>query len=73
MELYEFHVLQRGARVVRQRVSITGVLPTIARNAVRSADAAGRKHNRLCREQLESAALTIVPDRARNPVSVFEE
>jgi len=65
--------LQRGARVVRQRVSVTSVLPTIARNAVRSADAAGRKHHRLCREQLESSALTIVPDRARNPVSVFEE
>src|SRR5262245_36534839 len=41
MELHELHVLQRSADLVRESMAVAGVLPTVARNGVGPADAAG--------------------------------
>jgi len=73
MELHELHVLQGGASVVRERVSVAGVFPAIARHAVRSADAAGCENHGLRREDLEASALAVVTQRAGNPIPILEQ
>ena len=73
MKLHEFHVDQLGARVIRERVAIAGVFPTVARDLVSAADAAGRQHDGLRAKQLESAALALVPERAGDAIAVREQ
>ena len=68
MELHELHVLERRARVVRERVSVAGVFPAVARDAERSADAAGGEHNGLGGEELEPSPLAVVAQRAGDAI-----
>ena len=71
MELHELHVLQRGAGVVGERVAVAGVLPAVARDLERAADAAGREHDRLRAEQAEASALAVVGERAGDAIAVL--
>jgi hypothetical protein len=63
VELHKFHVHQLGARVVRQRMAIPGVFPTIARDLIGASDATGRENDGLRPEQLEAAPLALVSKR----------
>ena len=65
MELDELHVDELGAGAKRQRVAVAGAFPTVARDLVGAADAAGREDHRLGGEDVEAAALAVVGDRAR--------
>src|SRR5204863_8793450 len=73
MKLNEFHIDQLGARMVGKRVSVSGVLPTVARDPESAPDSAGGQHDRFCFEETKAAALAIVSKRANNPIAVFEQ
>ena len=73
MELHELHVHQVGAGVIRERLAVAGVLPAVARDFVRAADAAGSEHNRFRTEQYEPSALTLVRERAHDTSGVGEQ
>jgi hypothetical protein len=64
MKLHELHVLERRAGLVRERMSVAGVLPAVGGDRVRPADAAGGEHDRLAAVEPEPAALAVVPQRA---------
>ena len=63
MELNELHVDQLRAGVVGERMAVSGAFPTVARDLVGSADAAGGQHDRFRAKNLESSALAIVAKR----------
>ena len=65
--------MQLGAGVVGERVAVAGVLPAVAGDLVRLADAAGRQHDRLGLEDDEAAALAVVGERAGDAVAVLEQ
>ena len=67
MELDELHVHQVRARLERERVTVAGVLPAVAGDLERAADAAGREHDRARVEDPEPALLAVVGERARDP------
>ena len=73
MELHELHVDQLGAGVVGQRVPVARVLPAVAGDLERAADAAGREDHRFRAKQLEAAALALVAERADDAVAVLEQ
>src|SRR5689334_23407470 len=73
MELNELHVLQRGAGVVSEGVTVAGVLPAIAGNTERATDPSGRENHCFRGEELESSALTVVADGSGNPVAVLQQ
>ena len=54
-------------------MTVTGAVPTIARDLVRLADSAGRKHDRFRAKNFESPALAIVTERARDSVAVLKK
>src|SRR6185503_11013776 len=54
---------------IRERVAVPGAFPAVARHLVGTPCSASRQHDRLCREQMESATLAVVPHRTgRTPV-----
>src|SRR5262249_32779355 len=63
VELDELHVLQFGPGVVGERVAVAGVLPAVAGDLVRLADAAGRQHHGLRPKHGEPAAVAVVGER----------
>ena len=73
MKLHELHVDQLRARVVGERVAVAGVLPAIARDLVRPADAAGGEHDCLCAKHFEPPALAIVAERADDALAVLQQ
>ena len=73
MELDELHVLQRRAGLVGEGVAVAGVLPAVAGDAERAAQAARREDDRLRAEHLEAAALAVVGQRARHAAVVGEQ
>ncbi len=73
MKLNILHVDQFRARVIRERMSVAGAIPAVARDLVRLADSAGGKHNRFGLENFEPAALAIVAKCANNAVAVFQQ
>ena len=73
MELHELHVDQVGSGVIRERMPVAGVLPAVARDLVRAADAAGREHNGLRPEQLEPAPFALVRESAHDAAAVGEQ
>src|SRR5215208_838820 len=50
VELHELHVLQHGAGIVGERVSVSGVLPAVAGDAESPAYSSSRQHDCLCGE-----------------------
>ena len=54
-------------------MAVAGVLPAVAGDLVRLADAAGRQHNRLGLEDDEPALLAVVAEGAADAVAVLEE
>ncbi len=73
MELHELHIEQRRARVIRERMAVAGVFPTVAGDLKRAADSAGRQHHRLGVKQLEASALAIVSERAHAAVAILQQ
>ena len=73
MELDEFHVHEVGARVVREGVAVAGVLPAVAGDLERAADAAGREHHGTGAKHFEAAALALVPECADDTLAVLEQ
>jgi hypothetical protein len=73
MELNELHIHQRRSGMIRKRVTVACVLPTITGDLVGSADAAGRKYNGIRVEYLEPASLALVGKRPRNAIPILEE
>src|SRR5262249_33846225 len=73
VELDELHVDQLGAGVVAEAVAVAGILPAVAGDLVRLADAAGRQHHRLGPEDDEPAALAVVAERPRDAVAVLQQ
>src|SRR5262249_23153541 len=62
VKLDELHVHEVGAGLVGERMAIARVLPAVAGDLVGPADAARRQHHRLCGEDAEPTALTIVAE-----------
>ena len=73
VKLDELHVLQFGASVVSERMAVAGVLPAIAGDLVRFADAAGCKHDRLRLKDDESASFARIGQRPGDSIAVLEE
>ena len=73
VELHELHVDEFGPGVVGERVAVAGVLPRVARDLVRLADAAGGQNDGLGLEDDEPAALAVVAERPGDAVAVLEE
>src|SRR5205807_3470266 len=64
---------QLGAGVIRERMAVAGVLPTVGGDFERASDAAGREDDRTSAEHLEAAALSIVSERADHAIAVAQQ
>ena len=73
MKLDEFHVHQRGAGVIGERVAVAGVFPTVAGDFEGAADAAGGEHDGLGAKEMEAAALAVVAEGAGDAVAVLQQ
>src|SRR5207247_9610771 len=56
-----------------KRVTIASEFPTIARDFVGAADAAGRKDDRFGAENLEASALALIAESADYSVAIFQQ
>ena len=72
MKLYELHVDEFRAGVVRQGMTVTGVFPAVAGDPERFADTAGGQDDRLGLDDLESPLLAVVCQGSRNPLTILE-
>ena len=59
--------------MIRERVAVAGVFPTVAGDLKRAPDAARRQHHRLGVKQFEAPALAIVGERAHAAVAILEQ
>src|SRR5262249_34869452 len=73
MELHKLHVHEVGAGVIGQRLTVAGVLPTVACNLVGPADASGSQHNGPGGIKQKAASLPIVTKRANDAISILEQ
>jgi hypothetical protein len=73
MELHILHVDQRCARMVCERVSIPGAIPTVTRDLVSFADAASREHDCLRAKNLKVSALAIVAECSNYARTIFQQ
>src|SRR5439155_6527127 len=73
VELDELHADQVRTGVVRQRVSVAGVLPGVAVDPVGAADAAGGEDDGLRAEEEEASALAPIGERPADPPPVGQE
>ena len=48
MELHKFHIHQRGAGLIGERVTVARVFPAVARDFVCPSNSSSREHHRLC-------------------------
>src|SRR4029077_15245924 len=71
MKLHELHIHKRSPRVIRERVPVAGVFPTVAGDFVGAANSASRQHDRLGAEHMESPAFAIIPKCACYPVAIL--
>src|ERR1051325_3068141 len=54
-------------------MTIAGILPAVAGDAIRPADPAGRQHHRLGAEQFKASPLAIVADCTGDAITVLEQ
>jgi hypothetical protein len=73
MKLNELHVDQFRPGVIRERMTVAGIFPTVAGDLVGAADAAGGEHDGLCFENLEASALALVGQNSGHPLAVLEQ
>ena len=73
MELNIFHVDQRRAGVIGERMSVAGAIPTVARDLVGLADPARGENDCLGAKNSEPAALAIVPECADDTLAILEQ
>src|SRR5260370_39789833 len=73
MELHELHVHEIRAGIVGERVAITGVLPTVAGEPVRTSHSACREDDGFRLKQQEAAALAVVAESSNNTISLFKQ
>src|SRR5215467_9595027 len=59
--------------MIRQRMSVTGAIPTVARDFVRFADPTSGEDDCFSLENFEMAALPIVSKRANNAIPILEQ
>ena len=69
----ELHVDQFRPRVIPQRVSVTGALPTVGRDLKSAPEAAGGQDDGTRVKDSELPALAVVPEGAHHAISVLEE
>ena len=72
MELHIFHVDQRSAGMIRERVSITGAIPTVTGDLVSFAYPASREHDCLGAKNLKVSALAIVTECSNYTRAIFQ-
>ena len=73
MELNVFHVDQLRAGVVGERMAVTRAIPTVARDLVGFADAAGREDDGFRAKNSESSAFAIVTKRPANSPAILQQ
>ena len=73
MELNEFHVDQRRVRVIRERMSVAGAIPTVTCDLIRLADSARGENHCLRLKNLEPAALAIISERTDDALTVLQQ
>ena len=73
MKLNELHVDQLRAGVVGERMTVAGAIPTVARDLVRFADAAGGEDDRFRAKNFEPAAFAIVTKRADDSFAILQQ
>ena len=71
MKLNELHVDEFRTGLVRQRVSISSVFPTVARDFVRATDSARGQYHSFGAENFETPSLALIAERAYDTVAVF--
>src|SRR5579864_2441598 len=73
MELHKFHVQQSRTGMVGERVAIARIFPTVAGDFECPSNSSCRQHHSLGTEQVKSAALAVVPKRARDTTAVLQQ
>ena len=73
MELHILHVDQRRTGMIREGMSVTGTIPTVARDFVRFADSTSGENDRFRLKNFEMAALAIVPECADNAIAILQQ
>src|SRR5207248_11663803 len=73
MKLNELHIDELRTGLVRQRVSLTCICPTVAGDFVRATDSARGQHHCFGAENFETPSLALVSERAYDTVAVFEQ
>src|SRR5581483_1556971 len=73
MELYKFHVQQRGAGMISERMAIACVLPTVAGDFEGASDSPGGENHGLGAEQMKSSAFAVVAKCSGDSVAIFQE
>ena len=73
MELHELHVHQIRASFVGQGMTVAGVLPTVARDTVGSANTPGCQDNRRGVEPHEAPPLPIEAERSGHTAVIFQQ
>ena len=73
MKLDEFHVEQFRARVICERLSVSGIFPGVAGDSIGAANAAGCQDNCLCLEEFESSALPVITERANDAIAILKQ
>ena len=73
MKLDKFHVDQLRAGVISERVSVTGVLPAVARDFVSAPNSASGKNDGFSAEDFEAAAFTLVTKRSDHAFAFLQQ
>src|SRR5581483_6041962 len=73
MKLHVFHVDQRRAGVISERMSVASAIPAIAGNFVCFANPAGRKHDCFGAENSKMPAFAIVTKRPDNSLTILQQ
>src|SRR3989442_11997603 len=73
MELHELHVHEVRSSVIRKRLAVTGVFPTVAGDPVGAADSTCGNDHGLGMKKKEMATLAVVGQSSNNTVSLFKQ
>ena len=73
MKLHKFHVDQFRARLVCERMTVAGILPTVAGDLVSAANSSGGKDDGFGPKNLEATAFAFITKRADDPSVIFQQ
>ena len=72
MKLDELHVDQLGAGFIRERMSVAGVFPTVARDFIGASNSTSCENDCLRAKNFEAAAFALVTKRADRAIAILQ-